>query len=456
MHTVHALRAKLPRIDTARSLRVRGLSPLAIATVSLCFAHLAAAQSPPTVLTWRDALEAAQARSATLQAQDAVTRSAQELAVSAGRLPDPVLRLSVDNLPVDGPMRYSLTEDFMTQRSVEWMQTFPSADKRQARSRRYEREADAASSTLLMQRAKVLTQTAQAWLARYYQEKTLALLQRQRDEASRVRESVESAYRSGRGSQSDVLAAHAVAARLDDRLHEARAELAIAKALLQRWVGDAATQTLGVAPSINISRLNGQSLGHEIDRHPDMAVIGAREQVALAEAEISRQDQSADWSWSLMYSKRGRQFGDMVSLGVSIPLQWDQARKQDRDLAAKLARVEQVQFEREELRRTHLFEVQRLLANWQSGLSRLADYDRTLIPLATERAAATQAAFRSGKAPLSAVLEALRLVTDTELERLRIERQTAAWWAELEFLIADDPRVPAPALAHPSDQEPQP
>jgi outer membrane protein TolC len=376
------------------------------------------------------------------------------MAVSAGRLPDPVLRLSVNSLPVEGPMRYSLTDDFMTQRSVEIMQTFTGSEKRQARSVRYEREADAASSTRSMQKARLLAQTARAWFDRYFQEQMLALLQRQREEASRVSEAVASAYRGGRNSQADVLAAHAAIARIDDRLHEVRAELTNARALLQRWVGDAASQALGIPPGIDRSRLAEHQLSHEIDQHPDIAVMNARERVALAEADVAGQEKSADWSWSLMYSKRGSQFGDMVSLGVSIPLQWDQARKQDRELAARLERVEQVRSEREEMRRERLFEVQRLLANWRSNLTRLEDYDKTLIPLATDRVQATEAAFRGNKAPLAAVLDAQRMVIDTQLERLRIEKQTAAWWAELEYLIPPD-QVAQPTTPSPSNQTAQ-
>jgi len=376
------------------------------------------------------------------------------MAVSAGRLPDPVLRLSVDNLPIEGPMRYSLTDDFMTMRSVSLMQTFPDSEKRQARSARLEREAEAAASLRSMERARLLTQTARAWFDRHFQEQILALLQRQREETRQVSDATESAYRGGRSSQADVLAAHAALARIDDRLHAVRAELDSARAYLRRWVGDAAAQPLGPPPGIDSSRLTGHRLSHEIDQHPDIAVMNARERVALAEAEVARQDKNADWSWSLMYSKRGSRFSDMVSLGVSIPLQWDQARKQDRDLSARLQRVEQLRLEREEMRREHLFEVQHLLANWRGNLARLADYDQTLIPLATERVAAMEAAFGGGKAPLAAVLEARRLVTDTRLERLRIEKQTAAWWAELEFLIPQDLAAQA-APANPSSPHAQ-
>jgi len=438
MHSLPCPGGSTPPMLSARRHWPRGFRPLAVAVLSLGIVSFATAQTSSSPMTLDAALDAAQARSATLQAQDAATRAAREMAVSAGRLPDPVLRLSVDNLPIEGPMRYSLTDDFMTMRSVSLMQTFTGSEKRQARAARYEREAEAATSMRSMQKARLLAQTAGAWFDRYYQGQIQDLLQRQREEASRVSEAVESAYRGGRSSQADVLAAHAAVARIDDRLHEVRAGLTNAKALLQRWIGDGAEQPLGALPRIDRTRLAEHQLGHEIDQHPDIAVMNARERVALAEAEVARQDKSADWSWSLMYSKRGSQFGDMVSLGISIPLQWDQDRKQDRELSARLQKAEQIRLEREEMRREHLFEVQRLLANWRSNLTRLADYDKTLIPLATERVQAMEAAFRGGKAPLAAVIEAQRMVIDTRLERLRIEKQTAAWWAELEYLIPQD------------------
>lgn len=438
MHSLPCPGGSTPPLHSARRRWPRGFRPLAVAVLSLGIVSLATAQTSSPPLTLDAALDAAQARSATLQAQDAATRAAREMAISAGRLPDPVLRLSVDNLPIEGPMRYSLTDDFMTMRSVSLMQTFTGSEKRQARSARYEREAEAALSMRSMQKARLLTQTARAWFDRYFQEQMQGLLQRQREDASGVSEAVESAYRGGRSSQADVLAARAAVARIDDRLHEVRAELTNAKAHLQRWIGDSAEQPLGTLPRIDRTRLAEHQLGHEIDQHPDIAVMNARERVALAEADIARREKSADWSWWLMYSKRGSQFGDMVSLGVSIPLQWDQVNKQNRELAASLERVEQVRLEREEMRREHLFEVQRLLANWRSNLNRLKDYDKTLIPLATERVRATLAAFSGGKASLSEVLDAQRMVTDTRLERLRIEKQSAAWWAELEYLIPQD------------------
>ncbi|WP_288739258.1 TolC family protein [uncultured Rheinheimera sp.] len=449
MHSIFTLGVRGSLLSPIRHHRLCSNNFVISACLLLCFANVAAAQSSSTALTLQAALELAESRSATLQAQDSVKRAAREMAVSASRLPDPLLRLSVDNLPVEGAMRYSLTDDFMTMRSVSLMQTFTAADKRQARSVRYEREAEAASSEQSLLKAWLLTQTAKAWFDRYYQEQMLELLQRQRDEAKGVSEAIESSYSAGRLSQADVLAAQSAVAQIDNRMLEARAELSTIEALLQRWIGDAASDPLALPPRIDSTRLVAHQLADDIDLHPDVAVLNARERIALADVDLAELEKDADWSWSLMYSKRGSQFGDMVSLGVSIPLQWDQANKQDREVAARLAQVEQVRFEREELRREHLFETQRLLVNWRSNLTRLDNYNTRLIPLATQRVEALIAAFRGGKASLAEVLEAQRMLIDTQLDKLGLEKQTAAWWAELEFLIPRDYSRPTNSY-HPS------
>lgn len=393
---------------------------------------------PTQPLTLQAALDAAKARSYALVAQDASARSARELAVAAERLPDPMLRLSVDNLPADGPMRFSLTDDFMTMRSVGLTQTFTRADKRRARAARFEREADSAQAARAMQLAELRRGTALAWFDRYYQHQTVALLLEQRTEAALQIEAAESAFSSGRGAPADVFAARSSVARIDDRIRDAQARVANATTTLARWVGDLAAAPLGDAPQISKSRLAVHRLVHELDRHPDIALLASKEAVARAEAEVARQDKRADWTASLMYSQRGDAFSNMVSVAISVPLQWDQNNRQDRELAARLAKAEQARAEREEMTRAHQAETERWLATWRSNLERLADYDASLVPLAAERTRAALAAYRGGGGDLAGVLEARRMEIDTRIERLRIETETAGLWVELEYLIPSE------------------
>src|SRR5689334_4021695 len=68
-------------------------------------------------------------RSGLVTAQDAAIVAAREMAVAAGQLPDPVLKFGIDNLPVDGPDRFSLSRDFMTMQRIGVSQEVTRADK---------------------------------------------------------------------------------------------------------------------------------------------------------------------------------------------------------------------------------------------------------------------------------------------------------------------------------------
>src|SRR5437016_4995321 len=92
-------------------------------------------------LSLADAQRRAVERSRALSAYDSAIASSREMAVAAGALPDPVLRVGVDNLPIDGGDRFSVARDFMTMRRIGLTQEFTRSQKRELRSERYERDA---------------------------------------------------------------------------------------------------------------------------------------------------------------------------------------------------------------------------------------------------------------------------------------------------------------------------
>jgi outer membrane protein TolC len=169
-----------------------------------------------------------------------------------------------------------------------------------------------------------------------------------------------------------------------------------------------------------------------------------QEQVAQAAVDIAQSNKTADWTVEMMLSQRGPSYSNMVSLNVSVPLQWGQANRQDREVAAKLAQLEQMRALREEATREHLAEARAWLQQWHGNQERLAHYDKTLQPLAGERTRAALAAYRGGGGPLQAVLEARRMEIETRMERLRLEMETAGLWAQLESLIPADAQASAP------------
>ena len=419
-----------------------------IVFIRAAIAAVALAGSAPTwavePLTLEQAQRIAARRSLLLASQDLQARAAREMGVAAGQLPDPVLKLGINNLPISGPDKYSLTRDFMTMRGFAVMQEITRADKRKARAGRFEREAEAAQTGRLVALANLNRDTAMAWLDCLFLERMGQVLKSQRDEAGLQVEAADSAYRAARGSQADVFAARQAVAQIDDRILQTERQLATARTRLARWVGEDASQPLGAPPDLTNVRHHSIAADGVFAQHPQIAMMLRQEQVAQAEVDIAQSNKTADWTVELMLSQRGPSFPNMVSLNVSVPLQWDQPNRQDREVAAKLAQLEQMRAQREEATREHLAEARAWLQQWHSNQERLAHYDKTLQPLAGERTRAALAAYRGGGGPLQAVLEARRMEIETRMERLRMEMETAGLWAQLESLIPTEAQASIP------------
>jgi outer membrane protein TolC len=390
------------------------------------------------LLTLPEAQRLAVARSRQLVAQDYAVAAAREMAAAAGQLPDPVATLGVNNLPMNGPDAWSLTRDFMTMINVGVMQEFTRAEKREARTDRFEREADKALAERDARVAAIQRDTAQAWLDRYYAEAMATVVVEQGGAARTEIEAAEGAYRAGKGNLADVLAARAALVGLDDRASELGRRVSGAKIALARWIGNAAEAPLAGKPTADAIRLDPRTLDDDLEHHPQVAVLARQEAIAAAEVRVAQANKKADWSLALMYSQRGPAYSNMVSVNVSIPLQWDQKNRQDREVAAKLAMLDQARAEREDMLRAHIAEVRAMLAEWENDRERSARYARELLPLVSERTQATLAAYRGAKASITDVLLARRNEIDVRLQALQLEMDAARLWAQLNFLVPDD------------------
>lgn len=414
-----------------------------VGSLVLCSAAAALSAHAEPTLALDQALTLAQARSRQLPAQDAAATSAREMAVAAGQLPDPTLRFSLDALPVNGPDRFSVVRDDFTMRTLGISQELTRGAKRQARAARFEREAETAQASRAMALASLQRDTAVAWLDRYYQERMREALWVQRDESRLQIDAADAAYRGGRGSQADVFAARSAVALIEDRIDQSDRQVATAVTQLARWVGDAAKRPLATLPATDTVPLSAEDLEARFSHHPEIAVMLGKENVAQAEADLAVANKRPDWSVGLTYARRGPSYSDYVFLSLSVPLQWDQKHRQDREVAAKLATVEQVRGEREDATRGHVAETLAMLQAWQNNRHRLERYDATLIPLAGERTRAAVAAYRGASGGLATVLDARRAEIDTRLDRLKLAMETARLWAQLNYLIPAGHDAPA-------------
>ena len=410
-------------------MRFTRLLFMVIATAALA-AH---ARDLPFAAAQRLAAE----RSAQLSGQRLGIAAAREMSVAAGQLPDPVLTIGVENLPVEGPDRFSFTRDFMTMRRIAVMQEITRREKRDLKSERQDLEASRIEAELEASRATLQRDVAIAWLDAWYAQAARRAVQELHARAASEVESAELAYRTARGSQADVLMARGNVATIEDRLDEQQRRIRTTRTLLARWTGAPDAAPSEGKPDIATLRPHVHDLRKSLESHPQIAVLRAQERIASAEVRLAQANRQPDWSVELAYNVRGSAFGDMVSFGVSMPLPWDRANRQDREVAAKLAMVGQAEATREETLRQHAAELATMLQEWEANLVRLRRFNEHIAPLAVARSEAAETVYRAGRGTLNEVLAARRAELDVRIQALQLEQETARLWAQLNYLIPE-------------------
>ncbi|SOZ05278.1 TolC family protein [Cupriavidus taiwanensis] len=410
------------------------LALLCAPAIGLAVSHAVAAQSAPS-LSLAETVALATTHAGDAESSRGSVEAAVQMAVAAGQLPDPILKLGLNNVPVNGPDQFSLNRDSMTMRSVSVMQEFTRSDKRRAKAARFEAEAAAAEAQRAVGLANVQRNAVGAWLDRWYAEQTGVLLGHHGHPIELALEAATAAYRSGRGSRADVLAMELELQKLHDRQDENRAAVATATLNLQRWVGADANRPLSDRPPLDVPQPVQQLAKGELDTVPEMAA--AQREVALAESEIriATEARKPDLTVELEYSQRGSAYSNMASINVSFPVPWDRGNRQDRDVAARLAQANEARAKSEIIRRNTQAMVGTKLAELQRNLERLKRYDERTLPLATSQADAALTAYRANTGTLLAVAEANHRAIDMKVERLTLEAKTAKLWADLTFLV---------------------
>ena len=361
------------------------------------------------------------------------------MAAKSDQLPDPMLKFGIDNLPVNGSDKFSLTRDFMTMRRVGIEQQWVSSDKRAARAERGQRAVQTEEASYLTNVAKVREETAMAWIHLLYAQRTVALLKALENETSQDLTTGQATLRGGKVGASDVLQAQLTLSQAQDRTRKGEQVLKSARTALSRWIAAPVESVTGALPVLasHVPDLPVEALEKY---HP--MLLSARRAITLADAEttVASRERNPDWRFEAGYAQRGSQYSNMVSFGVSIPLPVNRAQKQDRDIAEKSALGTKARLQYDDALRELQTEIQDQSLTLTSLKERAAQLKAQLLPTANQQVELATAAYRSGTGSLSAVFNAKRMALDAQMQVLDVEKEAATTWAKLEFhIIPHDP-----------------
>jgi outer membrane protein, heavy metal efflux system len=412
-------------------------SGLAVA-LSGTSALTAYAADPP--LTLKAAVQEGMAQAPLLMAHHAHVESMHEEAARAGRLPDPTLDFGVENFPIDTPGAFSVRSDPMTMRTIGITQALPSRAARSADREVADAEIKAADAEGVDTIQSIQERIADAWIDLWIAQQKRALLSELQAENALAVQIAQARLKGGGGSATDALAARAEAAALDNRLEAADADIAVAQAGLQQWLGYTAMD-LGDAPDFGQLPIAPEHLQQTVDQQAPMQVWEAREQVAQAALDRARATKHPDWSVSFLYGQRAGPLSDMVMLQFGVTLPLFTRNRQDRIISAKEDQWEAARDNHEDARREQRAVVARTVASWQGWARQIQRYQDTMLPLDRDRTKTALAAYRGGGA-LQPWLNARRDEIELRLTYVDALMARARLWASLAYLLPTSEAMP--------------
>jgi outer membrane protein TolC len=399
-----------------------------IALLALPFAHASAQHDIP--LTIAEAEKLALASEPGQQALRARAAALEEQAVVAGALPDPMLRVGLNNYPIESG---GFTTEGMTNVGAVYRQAFPRGDTRSLSNRRFTRLAKAQMQEADARGDDVLAATRIAWLDLYYWSKARELVRESRPFFDDLATITRSLYAVGRRNQQDVLRAELELSRLDDRLIDIERQQLRARAQLREWIGeDAGRRVAGKLPRWDDAPPL-EDLIAALREHPALQAADARIAAQDTGVEIAEQRSKPGWALDVGYSYRngslpsGDPRSDFVTVGVTVDLPFFSRKSVDSTLSAALQERSAARADKQRMQRSLESRLAAEYARWQELSRRLALYEERILVQANDHAQASLLAYQNDRGDFADVMRGYidDLNTRIDYVRLNVEREQA-------------------------------
>ena len=368
--------------------------------------------------------KALQARAAALEEQAAI----------AGELPEPSLRLGVNNFPIQSG---GFSTDGMTHAAIGLRQAFPAGRSRDISARQFELLSNEMSENGEARQRAVLAATRSAWLDVYYWEAAHGLVSESRPLFDDLLSATRSLYAVGRKSQQDVLRADLELSRLDDRIIEIERQCARARATLAEWIGaDASRPIADVLPAWEQLPLL-EEMQQSLSQHPSLRAADALVDARGAGVDLAKERSKPRWALDVGYSYREGDMSsdmprsDLVSVGVTVDLPFIRKRSVDSALSAALSERSAARSERERMHRSLLGKLAAEYSHWSDLGRRLALYDSRILAQTRSNAEASLLAYRSDRGDFADVMRAYIDDLNARIDHVKLKVERAQTYALL-------------------------
>jgi len=426
------------RPDRTNQGRAVASAPVLLLPVMVVFATIMAAgpalARSDTPLTLAEAEDLALQAEPGQQALAARAAALDERAVAASELPDPMLRVGLNNFPIESG---GFSTEGMTQATIGLRQTFPGGDTLALSSEKFGHLAQGMSASANARGRDVRTSTRQAWLELYFLDRADELISESRPLFADLAEITLSLYSVGRRQQHEVLRAELELSRLDDRLIENERRRGRARSALAEWIGEDAGRPIArkfpqwdALPPLT-------DLQNRLATHPALVAASAEVEATAANVKIAGERGKPDWALDVSYGYRegflpnGEPRSDMITVGVTVGLPFFSSTSIDSTVSAALQEQSAARSSRLRLERELFSRLEAEYATWQELTRRLDLYETRILTQAEAQAEASLLAYQSDAGDFADVMRAYIGYLNTRIEYLRLSVERAQSYAVL-------------------------
>lgn len=419
---------------TRPSILGLGLAAMALATAAYAEAPVA----PDQTLSLQQAVSLASGDQPIVAAYETEAQASEQSAIAARSLPDPQLSVGIQDFPVTGRTAFNPTEDEFTMYTIGIMREQVRRSKREAEAARIQAEALVSQRKAGAEERHIRRSIMLAWIDAVEARAKQQLLERLIADLRTGRKVMEAAVSTGGSTPALVLQADAEIGLEESQLADAKRAEARARAELARWIGPAAAARPLPDAIPNIGRPEAHG-AHAVAVHPELLVAQAEEQAALRQVDVARQQRKPDYSWSVSVGLRPS-YGQMVSAGVSIPLQLSRRNRQDRLVSEAQARATAASLRAEDKRRELERDYAAALADADGADAELARINQAAIPQLEAAFNAAQARYQGGGGTLDQPFAIVRRYIEVNMQALDAKGRRARAIAELIHAAGEDAR----------------
>jgi outer membrane protein TolC len=421
---------------------------------------LAAESESSAALSLQQALALATDKDPWLRSSELRQKAMLESSDAIFTLPNPVVSISMANLPVDG---FAFDQEPMTQLKAGVTQMFPRGDSVDIQRQQLKKLAQ--QHPLLRQEriAKTGVIVSALWLDVYRAQETVAMIEQDRALFQQLSEIVQAGYSSavGKARQQDIVHAQLELSRLEDRLTKLRMQKDKASGQLSQWLS-AATQQQAFSP-FEVSDLqvsskqpsvenipntartalntnDRQALAQMLSVHPALLAIQQRIEASKSSVELAQEQQKPQWGVNASYAYRaddqlGRSRADFLSIGVSFDVPLFSQTRQDSLVSAAVQETEAIKTDKLLVLRDLLSQAQIAWSTQQRLMQREALFDDKILKQTKEQAEASLTAYTNDDGDFVEVVRARIDDLNARIDALNIQIELLKTQAQLNYLF---------------------